>query len=140
MNTPAKIVIALLLTGFLFTMAVLAYEELLGDYDLTPPELNSTGLNQIRARNVQLMNNITAEKDQTSPIAGLDTLTMGWGAVTAVFTAMTDAELYVSYIRQQTGLKILPEMFWGTIIAIIFVLIMFAIIGAVWRYNMVNGK
>lgn len=134
--TPTKIVVSVLLFVALILGGFSIYTGVLTDNSINySTNINETAINNFKDKAINISDTIEDNKKSAPPILGLDIITTGFSAVESVFGANSLISEIVSFIRLSTPLKFIPKIYTDILIAIIFVIVIFAIISVFWRYK-----
>lgn len=132
---------------FLFTLIIIGgftfyFGSLVDNGSAIPDGVNET---QLYASFDKFEDNISTtatsidSNKSSAPIVGgtIDFFSGGLDSIKAGFTSLQMTKDYIAFTQKHTVLgTFLPDTFWGLISAILTIVIVFIVLGALWRYNL----
>ena len=136
-KTLGSTITILFFASFLFIAGFMGYLSILDDNSVTMSEdVNISKIEATFAESKDLSNSVQ-NQSSTLPsfLDSFDFLSVGYDSIKSLFGAPALFGNIISFIRENSFFRWLPNEFWGTIIGIIVAIVTLIVLGAFWRYK-----
>jgi hypothetical protein len=132
-----SVVVLIFIASFLFLAGFLGYLSLLDDNSVSMDnEIDLTKI-QVTFNESKNISNTIQNGSKALPgfLNNFDFLSVGYDSLKSLLDAPALFVNIVSFIKENSFFRLLPEQFWGTIVGIIVSIIVLLALSAFWRYR-----